>query len=111
MIDRVTDERLAIIEAGFGFEEDIIAELLQALKAEHEYSGSADLLLAGAKKRVGELKSMLEDVVNELDLSDLAIEQHGPMGTPPAELVKLVLAEKDMKIAALKSGLKVLETK
>ena len=55
--------------------------------------------------RIAELKNMLEDVVNELDLSDGALEKHGPMGTPPAELVKLVLAEKDLQIAALKSGL------
>ena len=55
--------------------------------------------------RIAELTNMLEDVVNELDLSDLAIEQHGPLGTPPAELVGLVLTEKDLKIAALKAGL------
>jgi len=29
-----------------------------------------------------ELENMLEDVVNELDLSDAAIEEHGPNGTP-----------------------------
>ena len=34
-------------------------------------------------------------MVNELDLSETAIEKHGPHGTPPCELVKLVLAEKD----------------
>ena len=43
-----------------------------------------------------ELVNMLEDVVNELDLSETAIQKHGPHGTPPAELVKLVLAEKDI---------------
>ena len=59
--------------------------------------------------RISELENMLEDVVNELDLSDLAMEQHGPMGTPPAELVKLVLDEKDLKIVALKAGLIVME--
>jgi len=42
-----------------------------------------------------ELEQMLEDVINELDLSDGAIDIHGPLGTPPAELVWLVLAEKD----------------
>jgi len=41
-----------------------------------------------------ELENMLEDVVNELDLSESAIAEHGPNGTAPAELVRLVLAEK-----------------
>ena len=53
--------------------------------------------------------NMLEDVINELNLSEIAIEQHGPMGTPPAELVKLVLAEKDLKIVALNAGLVALQ--
>ena len=48
-----------------------------------------------------DLENMLEDVVNELDLSDIAIDEHGPMGTPPAELVRLVLDEKDRKIRML----------
>lgn len=48
-----------------------------------------------------EYRNMLEDVVNELDLSDVAIEKHGPLGTPPAELLKLVLAEKDRAISVL----------
>jgi hypothetical protein len=51
-----------------------------------------------------ELENMLEDVVNELDLSDSAIEEHGPNGTPPAELVRLVLDEKDKKIKMLQNG-------
>jgi hypothetical protein len=42
-----------------------------------------------------ELENMLEDVVNELNLSESAIEKHGPMGTAPAELVRLVLDEKN----------------
>ena len=33
------------------------------------------------------LEQMLEDVVNVLALSDSAIAEHGPFGTPPAELV------------------------
>lgn len=49
-----------------------------------------------------ELEDMLEDVVNELDLSEAAIEEHGPNGTPPAELVRLVLAQKDRQIYLLK---------
>jgi len=52
------------------------------------------------------LTNLLEDVINELDLSDIAIEKHGQLGTEPAELVRLVLAEKDMKISCLKHGMK-----
>ena len=47
---------------------------------------------------------MLFEVVDVLDLSESAVEKHGPLGTRPAELVRLVLAQKDMEIAALKSG-------
>ena len=54
------------------------------------------------------LENMLEDVVNELDLSECAIEKHGPLGTEPSELVRLVLEEKDRQIWALKSGLTVI---
>jgi len=53
-----------------------------------------------------ELENMLEDVVNELDLSESAIEEHGPMGTAPAELVRLVLEQKDRTITMLKQGFK-----
>jgi len=56
-----------------------------------------------------ELENMLEDVINELDLSESAIEKHGPLGTPPAALVRLVLDEKDLKIKALKAGMEVIE--
>lgn len=58
-----------------------------------------------------QLENMLEDVVNELDLSEAAIEYHGQMGTAPAELVRLVLEEKDKKISMLKHGIKVIEAK
>lgn len=51
-----------------------------------------------------ELENMLEDVVNELDLSDGMIDEHGPLGTPPAVLVRLVLEQKDKQIAMLKAG-------
>lgn len=51
-----------------------------------------------------ELENMLMDVVNELDLSDGMIEKHGPLGTAPSELVRLVLERKDMEIRALKQG-------
>lgn len=50
-----------------------------------------------------ELENMLEDVVNALDLSEIAIEKHGPLGTPPAELVRLVLEQKDNQIRILKA--------
>lgn len=53
------------------------------------------------------LENMLEDVINELYLSDRAIEKHGPFGTSPATLVRLVLAQKDAEIAALQAGLTV----
>ena len=53
---------------------------------------------------------MLEDVVNELDLSESMIEEHGPQGTPPAELVRLVLERKDLKIRALKQGFNLIDT-
>jgi len=54
------------------------------------------------------LENMLEDVINELDLSESAIEKHGPLEPAPAELVRLVLDQKDMEIRALKSGMKVI---
>ena len=56
-----------------------------------------------------ELENMLEDVVNELDLSDTMIEKHGPLGTPPAELVREVLEQKDLEIRALKQGFKSIQ--
>lgn len=53
-----------------------------------------------------ELENMLEDVVNELDLSDDMIEKHGPLGTAPAELVKTILERKDREIELLKYGVR-----
>jgi hypothetical protein len=52
-----------------------------------------------------ERRNMLEDVVNELDLSDGTIDEHGPLGTAPATLVRLVLDRKDQTIARLKAGM------
>ena len=52
-----------------------------------------------------QLEGMLEDVVNELDLSDGMIEKHGPLGTAPAELVRLVLERKNRQIQMLKNGM------
>lgn len=56
-----------------------------------------------------ELENMLEDVVNELTLSAEMIEKHGQEGTAPAELVRLVLEEKDKQIFMLKRGFKQIE--
>lgn len=50
------------------------------------------------------LEQMLFDVVDALNLSESAIAEHGPLGTPPAELVRLVLAQKDKTIRLLKAG-------
>ena len=50
-----------------------------------------------------ELENMLEDVVNELDLSEAMIEKHGQEGTAPSTLVRLVLDEKERQIRMLKS--------
>ena len=51
-----------------------------------------------------ELENMLEDVVNELDLSGSMIFEHGQAGTAPSELVRIVLEQKDREIALLKHG-------
>ncbi len=56
-----------------------------------------------------QLENMLEDVVNSLDLSELMIEKHGPLGTDPATLVRLVLDQKDREIAMLKAGMTKIE--
>ena len=52
-----------------------------------------------------QLEQMLFDVVDELDLSDHQIAIHGPMGTSPAKLVRLVLDQKDKEISMLKAGM------
>lgn len=52
-----------------------------------------------------ELENKLEDVVNELELSESMIHEHGQLGTDPAELVKLVLEQKDKQIAMLNAGM------
>jgi hypothetical protein len=52
-----------------------------------------------------QLENMLEDVVNALDLSESMIEKHGQQGTTPAELVRLVMEQKDLQIRMLKSGM------
>ena len=56
--------------------------------------------------RIDSLTNMLEDVVNELDLSESMIEKHGQHGTEPAVLVRLILERKDLEIRMLKQGFK-----
>ncbi len=97
------DPRIKVAQARFLSMRDLMLEVYQD---GYEDAGKCIVELEAQTAR---MTNMLEDVVNELDLSAGAIEQHGPMGTPPAELVRLVLAEKDFKIAALKAGLIELE--
>lgn len=52
-----------------------------------------------------QLENMLEDVINELNLSESMIEKHGQEGTAPATLVRLVLEEKDRQIRMLRLGM------
>jgi hypothetical protein len=52
-----------------------------------------------------QLENMLEDVINELELSETAIEHHGTLGTAPAVLVRIVLDQKDREIRMLKMGM------
>jgi len=58
-----------------------------------------------------ELNGMLEDVVTVLDLSDEILEVHGPRGTAPADLVRLVLEQKDKQIRMLKLGMRQIEAR
>ena len=53
-----------------------------------------------------ELENMLEDVVNELNISGEMIEKHGQESTTPAKLVRLVLEQKDKEIKMLKQKFK-----
>lgn len=53
-----------------------------------------------------ELENMLEDVINELELSQEMIEKHGQEGTAPSVLVRMVLDQKDAEIKMLKMGFK-----
>ncbi len=53
-----------------------------------------------------ELENMLEDVVDELDLSDGMTEKIGLLGTPPAQLVRMVLENKDEQIRMLEQRFK-----
>ena len=55
---------------------------------------------------IKDLRSMLEDVITVLDPSEEMIAKHGELGTAPAELVRLVLEQKDREIQMLKNGFK-----
>jgi hypothetical protein len=67
----------------------------------------AEERIARLEGKVEDLTNMLEDVVNELPLTEIAVEHHGQMGTPPAELVRIIIEAKDETIARLKAGLKM----
>ena len=76
---------------------------------QHEPLWAANRLQEGEKavNRVTELENMLADVVDSLGLSGAAMVNHGPLGTSPAELVRLVIEEKDRQIAILKAAGKI----
>ena len=73
---------------------------LQIVNNHHE------LEIKELKAKKNNLTNLLEDVVNELDLSGKMVHEHGQQGTAPAELVRLVLNQKDLEIIALKAGMK-----
>jgi len=52
-----------------------------------------------------QLEDQMFEIVDVLQLSDSMIEKHGPLGTPVADLVREVLARKDMEIKMLKAGM------
>jgi hypothetical protein len=83
-------------------EDESIVEQIERTSTEQRNATKGEVMSAWTKEQ---LEQMLEDVINELDLSDIAIEQHGPMGTPPAELVRLVLDQKDKTIRMLKANM------
>lgn len=53
-----------------------------------------------------QLEDQMFEIVDILQLSDGMIEEHGPLGTPVPELVKLVMNRKDEEIRLLRQGLK-----
>lgn len=81
------------------------------MKAEHKPSCERELreLRRSCEREVQKLRQMLYDVVGELDLSNEMIEEHGQLGTPAAELVRLVLERKDSEIRMLKAGMVCVE--
>jgi hypothetical protein len=58
-----------------------------------------------------QLENMLFSIVDELNLSESAIEKHGQEGTDVSKLVRLVLDEKDAKIRKLEKRLEEAEAK
>lgn len=82
----------------------LLSEALTRWKTCESELAAAGEEIARLRAKEDDRRNMLEDVINALDLSEGAIEKHGPMGTPAAEMVKLVLAEKDRQIAYLKAG-------
>jgi hypothetical protein len=53
-----------------------------------------------------ELDNMMEEVINELDLSADMVGKHGELGTSPSELVRLVLEQKDKEIRMLSAKMR-----
>jgi len=47
--------------------------------------------------------------MNSTYLSEAIMDKHGPLGTPPSELVRIVLEQKDKEIRMLKLGFKSIE--
>lgn len=63
------------------------------------------------QEKNGELRDILFSIVDELELSETAIDFHGPRGTCPSILVREVLEEKDKIIRMLKLGMNSIEQK
>jgi len=87
----------------------VVKDDLATCEFEKEKYRKAVVEITGKKCRCEEYRNLLEDVVNELDLSDGMIELHGPRGTAPAELVRDVLECKNREISMLKAGMKRIE--
>lgn len=84
---------------GYKWDVKELIEIMECYASKLEQDGGEDQ----------RLRNLLEDVINELELSDDVVQKHGPLGTPPAELVRLVLEQKDLQIRALKAGMKQIE--
>lgn len=96
----------------FKFMEEIYTQLDICGYDVHKLSNNKDYNHKTNRERTKEnLHNMLEDVVNELELSELMIEKHGQLGTNPAELVRLVLEQKDKEIHLLKKGIVKIDIK
>lgn len=80
------------------------AEYLEEFHKHAKRADEAEAALAIGAAEKARLRSLLYDVVSELDLSDGMAEKHGPLGTEPAKLAREVLDRKDMEIQALRNG-------